>query len=552
MRMKVRQALLSAVAALSQLASSKSPIQPSAESARQNAFLIFNSVHSAMRQWGSSLHHNGMSLIPATIPRGTALYHGSAFNSTPIAPEWLAFEMEHAENFARSRPYGIWPNVSTHHDHRPRPMFDQDNAQRRLKNTPLAEENSKTIRGYFHTFLTTRPLHLLYVDGSSAGNTYLGTLDTQDYILRLLDPAEDNPFADYQRARELCALVTSWGYDGIIRMEIGFEIIWCDFSEGKGLETRSVVRSKGLEASEKWDPKKGREGVWRWARAAGERYDGIGGGRVKLDFSRMVSPLWYPVDVRNPDEKRAKEGLPRLVGMTREEREVVMGRVGAVAKAGGKGNGEGVDWQGVVDMVVARYSERLGYMASEEVEAGRFVEEVFAATNSYVEYPSAPGDVTVLNGGEGFAQECQRCAEQYLLPLEWKRASGDWTEEDEMLHAVISSVTQRICQTLFDVRTELESLQPGIVFGVASGDINDTERATMQKAVEQGRGMVRNLTAELRWTTWKKCRGCAANEVCFVAMWPFGRVSDHYEPSCFWHDNYWDLKVPTDPPGGGD
>ncbi|KAJ4290997.1 hypothetical protein N0V90_010193 [Kalmusia sp. IMI 367209] len=31
-----------------------------------------------MRQWGSSLNHNGMSFFMATVPTGTQLYHGTA------------------------------------------------------------------------------------------------------------------------------------------------------------------------------------------------------------------------------------------------------------------------------------------------------------------------------------------------------------------------------------------------------------------------------------------------------------------------------------------
>jgi hypothetical protein len=66
-----------------------------------NANHLFNAVHSSMRQWGSSLNHNGMSFFLATVPAGTQLYHGTS-NPEPIeGMQWLAFEPEHALIFAR-------------------------------------------------------------------------------------------------------------------------------------------------------------------------------------------------------------------------------------------------------------------------------------------------------------------------------------------------------------------------------------------------------------------------------------------------------------------
>lgn len=63
---------------------------------------LFNSIHSAMRQWGSSLNHNGMSFFLASVPEGTKFYHGRGDNNTVTGMEWLAYEPEHALVFARS------------------------------------------------------------------------------------------------------------------------------------------------------------------------------------------------------------------------------------------------------------------------------------------------------------------------------------------------------------------------------------------------------------------------------------------------------------------
>jgi hypothetical protein len=141
-----------------------------------------------MRQWGSSRHHNGMSFFHTTIPKGVLLHHGSAKADSPTGLEWLAFEIEHAEAFASPRgPPG-----------KPKPppasrggffgLFESregrvNDNQRPLGNARMDEPVSEAS-GWLHSYRTTRPLQLLYIDGMSAGKTDMGTLDTQDVLLR--------------------------------------------------------------------------------------------------------------------------------------------------------------------------------------------------------------------------------------------------------------------------------------------------------------------------------------------------------------------------------
>jgi hypothetical protein len=40
-------------------------------------------------------------VFTVTVPEGTLLYHGDAYAKVPDIPEWLAFEVEHGEFFAR-------------------------------------------------------------------------------------------------------------------------------------------------------------------------------------------------------------------------------------------------------------------------------------------------------------------------------------------------------------------------------------------------------------------------------------------------------------------
>src|ERR1700753_1850433 len=75
---------------------------PSLDAARQNAFQIFNAVHSAMRQWGSSVNHNGMSFFLATVPGNNVFYHGRHTPGPPASFECLASEFEHAFGLGQS------------------------------------------------------------------------------------------------------------------------------------------------------------------------------------------------------------------------------------------------------------------------------------------------------------------------------------------------------------------------------------------------------------------------------------------------------------------
>ncbi|KAK3306015.1 uncharacterized protein B0T15DRAFT_556643 [Chaetomium strumarium] len=487
---------------------------PSEAAARQNAFSIFNAIHSAMRQWGSSLHHNGMSLFLATVPAGVALYHGDSAPDPPPGPEWLAFEIEHAELFAHPR-YERPPPPR----HRTPPPPGA--RQHPLRLVHIEESQSPDPQpghgyGYLHLYRTTAPLHLLYLDGTSAGKTAtMGTLDTQDLLLRLnrSAPAED----DAGRARALCDdVVVPWGLHGLVRMEAGFEIIKCagflDGLEMISAQRRPVHRvlGQGEDNNNKGD--RTRVERFEFIRAVAQRYRGIGAGRVVVDWSSMVSGLFYEVDLGEVDDD-----MPRLVGLTDEELRGIRGRVEEVvgARKGREGKAV-VDWQGVVDLVVGRYADRIRDMAEAVGSLEEMQGEVDSLLNTYIDY--AVED-------EGYRESARRCAKHYT----WSAVPG--TQEDKLILTAIETVMLDICSTLFEVRRVVVE-----------------DPAEHRDALRQAREAVQGLMGRLRWTRWKECVGCGHNEVCFVPMWPFGDAPSHERPNCRnastledgWRDNsYW-------------
>ena len=178
--------------------------------ARNGSFLhsnfIFNAIHSSMRQWGSSIHHNGMTFFLASVGKGTLLHHGTSQSEPISGTEFLAFEPEHARNFARFMP----------RPHPPPIMMDQqievdERTQKKLaNNASLVHREAKwreaqnpphdKKHGWLHTYRAAKDLRLLYVDGMSTGKTPNGTLDSQDRLLLNGGPHSN----DYERAVTAC------------------------------------------------------------------------------------------------------------------------------------------------------------------------------------------------------------------------------------------------------------------------------------------------------------------------------------------------------------
>ena len=499
---------------------------PEVASSGPNAFRIFNAVHSALRQWGSSLHHNGLSFIPVTVPAGNVFYHGRIGKERPSEFDWLAFEIEHAAAFARSweppshRPLKSGPSGDVDFDDQ-KPLVEgvppegQDNRRPSSSRRP-----SSPSRGYLHTYRAARPLRLVYIDGMAAGKCSLGTLDSQDHVL--LDwPLGDGGrpiFNEWERAEGLCSLASDWGIDGWVRMELGFEIIYCNYSAGAGLD---LVSTRGSpfrnESSLDWvdsdrsNPIGGRWEMFEWIRTAAARYHGLQPGRVSPDLGGMVSLFSYAVNTTNPDPSRPE--LPRVLSTTRDERRGIRARLRDVVdrwKAGELGNGIG--WQQIVDEIVTRNSGRVRYLAEVANSTDEIRSDLAVLLRPYLDFP-ADEDV------EESHSPATRCRDYFLTPALDRMAS--WSPEDQAIHAAVSSVSARICDTLFEMR-EIVSL------AVANNtDTSDRE------AVVRIRELAVELKGDLAWTTWKECGHCAdPGQVCFIAMFPSGSEEDHYNPQC--------------------
>lgn len=508
-------------------------IRPSVEQARLNAFPIFNAIHSAGRQWGSSLNHNGLAMIPARVPRGNLLYHGThSSNVNQTGLEWLAFEPEHAEIFSISMRAAYQKHFTDHHGQTVLHNVDQRDAYFKISRST----EQAPILGYLRTYQASRDLNLLYFDGMSAAKGCLGTLDTQDLVLRMVNGSSpcDHHFADimkhdYARVGELCDIIMPLGYDGLLRMEAGFEIVYCDFSDG-GLRLLSQLRRPFWDQMKTWYNIS--RLVFHTARAASQYYNGmVEAGRLQLDFSRMVSAYFYPVNITysetNTDSPvSTKRPLPRLRSTSHHDRRSIQHRIKEVAIVRG---GPKQDWQAVVDAIISRYADRLALLAQlsptqRESDTERFIAEIFVAANTHVEYPSTLEDMSMqsMKRNEDTAAR-ERCQTHYLQQVLLDELS--FTPEDHLIYAAVTQVTGRICKTLLQARSRIQAAYQSGLHG------KDTRRS-ISRAVELSQMSVQRLVRGLKWTRWEYCGSCAVDEFCFLPMYPFGSTEDAQMPRC--------------------
>ena len=136
----------------------------------------------------SSLGHN---IVPGIIPKGTLLYRGSNDDKLPAIPDWVATDPEHAYIFCRNipppaslRPQGCWQL----------------------------------------TLVTTRPLKVVYFDGSGGAKLPNGSLDTQD-LLAWGEASSGKVSSERPRIEKLCKWAKRFDVDAFVR----YSLISSDF-----------------------------------------------------------------------------------------------------------------------------------------------------------------------------------------------------------------------------------------------------------------------------------------------------------------------------------
>ncbi|KZT04742.1 uncharacterized protein LAESUDRAFT_682224 [Laetiporus sulphureus 93-53] len=457
--------------------------------------LIFQSLASLMQMMPNAWYPNGHSIVRANIPPGTLLYHGRPNAEYPNM-DWAAIDPEHSLIFA-------------------------------------AGEN-----GTLFTFSTTRELNLLYFDGCSA-NKKGGVVDAQDVAIYGEVPHEEEwggMVSEWQRIADACAWGEQYDIDGFVRMELDFEIIYCDFTEGLELvsavnmiigglvsinppdhnssTTMQYFNTEHLEDSSvalgrPWIdsiPPKGWKGSapgstgWE-AWHAGTWHNVFPGDvRVRVDPSSMIT-FFDPALTSLAEARRPlKREDYRLLNISEADIAAVQADINDVLRRGFR-SGSGVDWQGLAQVIQDRFSDRLPYLRyllhqpiTNASEQAADVRQQFIV--SLIPYMPRTG----IGEPEWYAETVRGCAASFTshLPESW------FTKQERVIKDAVDEVLHEICRVL-------------TVAWRAAFDIEEQDVKTAEDFLVKCRDDIDALIEWLDWPVWLGCNpACSLDEYCFV------------------------------------
>ncbi|KAI6021959.1 hypothetical protein EDC04DRAFT_2901166 [Pisolithus marmoratus] len=353
--------------------------------------------------------------------------------------------------------------------------------------------------------MTTRPLNVVYFDGTSAAKLSSGTLDSQD-IVAWGNVRPEWSFDELNRITALCDWGREYNIDGFMRMEMSFEIMLCNFTSGVRVVSFSNIVDPVMprSTSSKFSPtfEVIYAGSWH------NRYPGE--TRIQLDLSGLVS--FYDTEL-----------VPSLVP-ARFGKKRVRARLGEVLSRTAV-RSTGIDWPTLIRVVVDRYSERL--------ELVRYLLKS-AETNGY-------DQDSVIDYAIKTQVQLRHMLMPYILvdvfpPLldaETKEAGSDvldWARPVYKLCATTHTGTFREDtmtsseQVLFDaVRGTMREIcrivtkmwGSGVLAGVDQfmGTDSEPDVETIQNLMKTWREDIDGLMAWLDWSVWVKCRPACGPEV---------------------------------------
>src|SRR5882762_1831490 len=441
----------------------------------------------------------GHTIVPATIPTGTMLFYGNDSSASPPALDWLAFDFEHSYIFCRADCYVT-------------------------------------------SYMASRPLHLLYLDGASASKLQDGALDVQD-ILIWGKPSPDKVFDEDERIQLMCEWGMRFGLDGFVRMEmhlyvskvchcvawpdpsfptIRSEVMMCDFSDGLKLISKSnlILHDADLadvdvpvpEFSVKVPP------GWRGSIPnfdavsvellnAGSWHDRPPGEtRIRVDYSRAVTfydrSLTSLVDARRGLRRRQH----RVGNISASDFAHVMEEVREVLVRDSADTGSGIDWGSATHVIVERYGGRLellNYILDPESfpnvthQAAIAREQLLIMLNPYLLVQAVPEPSADPAANTSWVMSiAQRCARTQTLgiPLE------QLTKQERRILDAIEDVLHEICRVL----TEM---------WIDAFDIEAASEKHSRTALQSWRQSVQDLMAWLDWAVWVRCNPACGPEV---------------------------------------
>ncbi|KAG2347916.1 hypothetical protein BDR05DRAFT_957550 [Suillus weaverae] len=447
--------------------------------------LIFDTVHSLLQHWPNTRYRNGHNIVPGVIPIGTLLHHGTnESHMIPSGPEWTAMNPEHSIFFSRG-------NGS----------------------------------GWHLTLAATRPLKVLYFDGSSAAKLSEGTMDTQDIVV-WGEPRPERCFDERDRIDNLCTWGKEFGIDGFARMEMSIEVMLCNFTAGVEVVSFVHLTLPRVDLSFPPDPNTGirmfevlHSGSWH------NRYPGD--SRIVLDLTGLIS--LYDTALA-PSLISVRAGLERIdhrvLGISPQDSSQVMRRVTEIASRPDPA-GSGTDWKTLIRVIVDRYADRLeltqyllNVTSSDPQEllgrAKLAQAQLRVMLTPYLLHSTAvPSAGTLGIYSSQWASPIFRlCARTHtsqitnLIPL--------MTSSELLLLKAIEDTTREIC------RVTTKMWADGVMSGLDTlFPVERNGEPDVTQIMNDWRQDIQKLMSWLDWSVWIKCQpACGPEEMCYLSTWP--------------------------------
>lgn len=400
--------------------------------------------------------------------------------------------------------------------------------------------SSATVRNcdkkpYLYTFRNKRPLDkLIYLDGASAAKSTTGEMDQQLILGRQSNP--DEPVNQYKTTPVICEWGRPFGLQGIVRLEIGFEVIICDFqrdlelisnitlsnfnellpdkvNRGLLLDSDVVIGSLEEETDTIIRDSK-RMGSYEWIQAGSRVNDGE--PRIKLDFSKLVTPINKTWISSNPYHRRINN-IPTDVkeSIIAELENVFQKPVNPFHHT---------DWQYLTNAIVQKFSSilmnaniTLALFESQKKDLKPAIKvagtRLFETTSNFIRRYS--DDLLPLDREAAF----QTSIKDYIYN------TYELTSSSEVLiHSSIYVVYTRIFHTVYDIyELSKNAIQAE----------EDNLRKIESELTNTTEALV-SLIHELHWSIFTKCHSlCEWDEICYIPTWgpsPFGWGASDTEP----------------------
>ena len=520
-----------------------------------NSTAIFNSIRAALRQSPSDIHPVGVSYFPAVITKGTLMYH--AGSKIPTTFEWLAMDHEFSYSFGLRAPsYGRKSLGRMHGGPGKGPHGGPD------KGAPGGPDNDTyggppkwggdkpgSTTQKMLTFKAARDLNkFLYLDGASAAKTDSGEMDTQLMLsnvikekLNLSDDGENERMAERLYAARICKWGKPFGLDGIIRVEVGFEVVLCDFSadnvelvsmldmvypnEYLGLPSPTIISKEGgwpldesgeLVESQLTEDQKAildREDGWEqvlsnfnavkgfnWLRA-GAVHDN-GEHRIHLDYRHLVSGINRTYINPDPNNRRLLND-----GMSWEKQLEMVDDLERALKVGFDAS-QSMDWQLALDELVNKFAPLLKSVSNilnnnDHINESVAINTTALTLNFCLRFEAASNNSDQFGSGRDFA------VYQYVSPYQDLVTDADF---------LVWSSTVNVVRKIVDVIYQVNDL---LVPEVHSYMKDNRTSSDLAEHVEIARSAVDGLIESLGWIELNyRCeRQCDWDEVCYTPSW---------------------------------